>query len=111
MEISFGIPVVSNIDANSDEAFVKLYFKNQINVRNSVYSYSISSLVADIGGYLGLLLGFSLLDISGIVIKKSYSSYCWATSHLYSIQPLKHKNKEELDAQFVNKSHQQLVRK
>ena len=57
MGIVFGIPIVSKIDVDPDQAYMKLYFKNQINVRSSVYSYSLSSLIADIGGYLGLLLG------------------------------------------------------
>ena len=42
MGIIFGIPIVSKIDVDLDQAYMKLYFKNQINVRSSVFSYSLS---------------------------------------------------------------------
>ena len=64
MGINFGIPIRSTLDIGKNEAYMKLYFKNLVNVRTSIYSYSISSLIADIGGYLGLLLGFSVLDLT-----------------------------------------------
>ena len=70
MSLTFGIPIISKIDIGKNEAYMKLYFKNQINVRSSIYSYSIPSLIADIGGYLGILLGFSLLDLCFIVKQK-----------------------------------------
>ena len=41
-----------------------MYFKSQINVRKNVVSYDEVNLLAEIGGYIGLLLGFSLLDIA-----------------------------------------------
>lgn len=64
MEISYGIPIVSSLDIGTNEAYMKLYFKNRISERQSMEAYTITSLVADIGGYLGLLLGFSVLDIA-----------------------------------------------
>ena len=75
MGISFGIPIHSNDDIDSNLAHVKLYFRSQINVRSSVYSYSIASLIADIGGYLGLLLGFSVLDLTSVVKQFLFSSW------------------------------------
>ena len=68
MNIFYGIPVESQNDVE-DEAYIKLYFKQQISSRKSTLSYDTDSVIADIGGYLGLLLGFSILDITMIIEK------------------------------------------
>ena len=75
LTFSFGLPKYSDVDIAKDEGFIKLYFKSQINVRNSMLSYDIETFVADIGGYLGLLLGFSLLDVTRVI--KQIFSYYW----------------------------------
>ena len=55
----------SNINqAPRDEAQVKFYFKNYVKIVTSHWSYSFISMLAEVGGYVGLLLGMSLLDIS-----------------------------------------------
>ena len=71
MRIHFGFPVFAV--GSKDEAFVKLYFKNQINVQRSRLTYDELSLFAEVAAYFGLFLGFSLLDINS-VIKKSLLS-------------------------------------
>ena len=48
---------------------LKLYFKNNISVMKSNVAYPIESFLAEVGGYLGLLLGVSLMDISNIFRK------------------------------------------
>ena len=73
MDVFYGIPVESDNNIK-EEAFTKLYFKQQINSRRSTYSYESDSVIADIGGYLGLLLGFSLLDIT-IIIEQLLSGF------------------------------------
>ena len=52
---------------NSNEAYVKMYLLSVIKVQTSYWSYSIISLLAEVGGYLGLLLGMSLLDVTKII--------------------------------------------
>ena len=37
------------------------YANNKIRVKEEYYTYDISNLIADFGGYLGLLLGYSIL--------------------------------------------------
>ena len=46
-------------------AEVKFRFKEKIKIYQEVESYEFLDLVADLGGYLGLTLGLSLLDITG----------------------------------------------
>ena len=36
-------------------------------IQKSIYSYDFVSMIAEIGGYTGLLLGISVLDISKIL--------------------------------------------
>ena len=53
---------------NYDEtvfAEVAFRFPDKINIFKEVESYEFLDLVADLGGYLGLTLGLSLLDITG----------------------------------------------
>ena len=69
MRIHFGFPVYGI--APKDEAFVKLYFKNQINVSNSRLSYDELSFFAEVAAYFGIFLGFALLDL-GYLIKRTY---------------------------------------
>ena len=64
MDVSFGYPSIYDIKVNSS---LTLYFKKSIPVRESHIAYPTSSLFAEIGGYMGLLLGFSLLDFARVV--------------------------------------------
>ena len=60
-----------SIDHNGveNEAYVKFYFKDQIQVKKSHLSYSKVSLLAEVGGYVGLLLGVSMMDIASFFNK------------------------------------------
>ena len=64
MDISFGYPSI--YDAAGDKSLT-MYFKASIPVRESHLAYPQSTLFAEIGGYTGLLLGFSLLDFTKVV--------------------------------------------
>ena len=63
-----------------NEAYVKFYIKDEIQVKKSHLSYSEVSLLAEVGGYVGLLLGVSLMDIASlfdkacIIINQKFSS-------------------------------------
>ena len=60
----------TSMTKNYDEtvfAEVAFRFPDKINIFQEVESYEILDLVADLGGYLGLTLGLSLLDITGPV--------------------------------------------
>ena len=65
MEVTF--PAITDGVGSPDEAYVKLYLLTVVKVQTSYWSYSIISLLAEVGGYLGLLLGMSLLDITKVI--------------------------------------------
>jgi len=65
MEVTF--PAIADGITSPDEAYVKLYPLSVVKVQTSYWSYSIISLLAEVGGYLGLLLGMSLLDITKVI--------------------------------------------
>ena len=55
------------IDDETVVAEVQFKFPENIKIFQEVESYQFLDLVADLGGYLGLTLGLSLLDITGPV--------------------------------------------
>ena len=71
-----------NMDSNADdnEAYVKFYIKDEIEIKKSRISYTEVSLLAEVGGYVGLFLGASLMDIASllnklfVIIKQKISS-------------------------------------
>ena len=67
MAIIFTVSDVDQNDGNLNEAYAKIYFKNHIKVSKSIVGYTEISLMAELGGYIGVLLGISLMDISSIV--------------------------------------------
>ena len=67
MTIIYTVSDVDLHDGNEDEAYVKIYFKNHIKVSKSIIGYTEISLMAELGGYIGVLLGISLMDITSIL--------------------------------------------
>ena len=67
MGVSFSPMNYGNTNLYTDEAYVKMYLLSVVKVQTSYWSYPIISLLAEVGGYLGLLLGMSLLDITKII--------------------------------------------
>ena len=65
MEVTF--PATTDDKGALDEAYIAFYFLNLVKVQTTFWSYTIISLLAEVGGYLGLLLGMSLLDITKVV--------------------------------------------
>ena len=65
MDINFGYPIIDT--TNIDVAYVKLYFRMAVNIHKNILAYSTLSFLAEVGGYIGLLLGFSLLDLSKVI--------------------------------------------
>ena len=51
---------------NDKEGYIKYEFRRKIVVESSQLKHTQLSLLAELGGYMGLLLGVSLLDISSI---------------------------------------------
>ena len=67
MNSMLGLPDKSdnNIGNQSNhEAFVRLYMKSELRVKSIVLYYDFTALAADIGGYIGMFLGMSLVDFT-----------------------------------------------
>ena len=73
MGIVYGYPGLAETNTKLGE--VKMYFKSHITVKKSVLVYKETQLMAEIGGYIGLILGFSLLDL-GKLLQSAYDRFC-----------------------------------
>lgn len=63
----FGPPVTGiNNEDRADIAWGVFYFRRDIKVSTEYFLYSLLSMVAEIGGYVGLLLGASLVNLGQI---------------------------------------------
>ena len=79
MDIFLGLPFISSGSVPyqgygfNDTAFIMLYFKTAIKVKSTVLDYDFITLVAELGGYTGLLIGMSvgqgIILINSIIIK------------------------------------------
>ena len=49
---------------HENQSFIKTYLKSTVETRETVLDYTLVSMVAEIGGYTGLLLGISLADLA-----------------------------------------------
>ena len=72
--ISFGFPSERKIDIGikqdrlrQNKTYVHFKIFPTTQIQKSIYSYDFVSMIAEIGGYTGLLLGISVLDISKIL--------------------------------------------
>ena len=63
-EISLGLPKIDDTDNNMNEAYIRMYPKAQIKMKTTVLYYDFTTLAAEIGGYAGICLGVSLVDIA-----------------------------------------------
>ena len=88
MITTFGMPKQENVE-NVEKSKARLYFDNTVKVTEDFVSYDllrfgltneyvyesflkiifIFSMVAEIGGYSGLLIGFSMMDLASIFNK------------------------------------------
>ena len=87
MITTFGMPKQENVE-NVEKSKARLYFDNTVKVTEDFVSYdllrfglsneyvyesflkkNIFSMVAEIGGYSGLLIGFSMMDLASIFNK------------------------------------------
>lgn len=67
LSIIYGYPFLSDSDPSDPDgnvAYVKFYFKPTTKVRRSIIAYDEVTLIAEFGGYLGLCLGVSMMDLS-----------------------------------------------
>ena len=62
MDIYLGLPFISSTQSNS--TYIKIYLKSNIKIKSIVYDYTFLSLVAEVGSYVGLILGISVINIA-----------------------------------------------
>ena len=62
---------IISFSRSSDEDFrytnLEVNFPKYIRVSSSYYSYTLLELLAEVGGYVGLFLGVSIIQISGLM--------------------------------------------
>uniref|UniRef100_A0A0K2TI82 Uncharacterized protein n=1 Tax=Lepeophtheirus salmonis TaxID=72036 RepID=A0A0K2TI82_LEPSM len=68
LDIFSGMPHRS-VHKDPHQSYMKLYMKTTIRVKTSIIDYSADTMLGEIGGSTGLLLGISLMK-SGIKIKR-----------------------------------------
>ena len=52
-----------------NKAYLKIYLQSMTTIKRSVMDYDAVDMVADIGGYTGLLLGMSAIHVSKLIFK------------------------------------------
>ena len=61
-------PHVPSVEVKEDGmAFIKMYTKSTVRVKKTVLDYTWLSMLAEIGGYTGLLLGISVVNLTGVI--------------------------------------------
>ena len=73
MDVYLGLPFISKTEENWGH--IKIYLKSTIKIKRTVLDYTFLSLVAEVGGYVGLLLGISVVKLV-----MNMNSFC--TRHL-----------------------------
>ena len=63
-DIYFGLPDTDDTDNKMTEAFLRLYIKTDIRVKSTVIYYDENTFAAEIGGYVGMFLGVSMIDLA-----------------------------------------------
>ena len=64
IDTTLGLPDVDDGKRWKERAFLRLYIKSRFKIKSIISYYDLSSLIADIGGYTGMLLGISLIDLT-----------------------------------------------
>ena len=67
IEVFSGLPFVSPYE--NERAYMKLYLKSTTKIKKMVLDYTPISMFAEIGGYTGLLLGVSFMNITQLLDK------------------------------------------
>ena len=68
MDVYFGVLFNDGLTYDGS-SYLKIYLKPTVKVQETVYDYTVLSLLAEIGGYTGLFLGASVANLT-IIIEK-----------------------------------------
>ena len=83
VDLFLGVPFV-NHNRSDDEAFIRIYIKLDIKVKSLILYYDWTTLLAEVGGYIGLFLGVSLIDLTMML-----------TTALFNVVIMRPQNKNE----------------
>ena len=64
-QVFLGLPFNGTGDAS--RAYIKMYMKSTVKFKKIVYDYTVLSMLAEIGGYTGLLLGVSVVNLTSLI--------------------------------------------
>ena len=62
-DVFLGLPFTNKGD-NANEAYIRLYINPKIRVKSTVIYYDSTTFAGEVGGYIGMLLGVSLVDLA-----------------------------------------------
>ena len=78
-----GIPDIDETNNDMNEAFLKLYLNAEVPIKTTILYYGSIELAAEIGGFVGMILGISLIDIAKLlssiidgIIQKKFEVMC-----------------------------------
>jgi len=54
---------------DEERGYIKMYFKNRTKRKRTHLDYTLRTMVAEIGGYTGLLLGVSIVHVTSLLDK------------------------------------------
>ena len=63
-DISLCLPQIDDKDNNMNESYIRLYPKTDIKIKSIILYYDFYALAADVGGYIGMCLGISMIDFT-----------------------------------------------
>ena len=66
-DVNLNPPIVENSQKSTAETV--FYFKRDIKTSNEYFIYTELSMIAEIGGYVGLMLGVSFINIGNLINK------------------------------------------
>ena len=59
-----GIPDIDDTNNDMNEAYLKLYLNAEVPVKTTILYYDSVELGAELGGFIGMILGISLVDLA-----------------------------------------------
>ena len=60
-------PLTEKNDPPKDKTAIRIYMKSRVKVKKTVYDYELLSLLAEMGGYSGILLGISIVNLTSLI--------------------------------------------
>ena len=66
MDVFLG-PPEGSVQNKTENAYIRIYVKSDVKIKSVILHYDSITLFAELGGYLGMLLGVSLIDCTNMI--------------------------------------------